>query len=611
MASSAAPHPYGERQIDVETPEHVALGYELADLGSRFTALLIDATLIVLGSAGLSLASLLLLDAVGAAGVLRGLGVGALVLLGFVLLWGYFVLFEGLRDGQTPGKRWMGIRVVHDGGFPLTMRGAAVRNLIRVVDIQPAPSWIVGGLCMMLHPRTKRLGDLAAGTVVVRDRAAAALPGPVAGDEPGEAGAPRLNEEQFAALELYVGRRSALAPSVRASVARQLLDRLAEHLGEEASAAWDSPDAVLAAAHASESSRRAAAGAAGASGSALAAALVRRQRGAWGEYADLLDAARRAGLDRLGEQRVSRFAALYREIAADLARARTYRGSPELLRALERLVGGGHNLLYRPPHRSLARFAAFARGGFAVLVRRRWRPVALAALLLFGPGVLTFAAVRADPPFAREILPPVLVARAEDAAARERRGEGYVEIPEVAMPVMASSLIANNVQVTFLAFGGGILAGVGTLLILVLNGILLGGTVAIFAYHGQTLHLMTFVLPHGIIELSAICIAGGAGLWLGSALLAPGRRTRGEVLVARGREAVSLIGGTAMLLVLAGVIEGFVSPSQLPREIKLAFAAVFATALAAYFLLAGRDEEGTATADEAAGAGPARPGGPT
>jgi uncharacterized membrane protein SpoIIM required for sporulation len=101
--------------------------------------------------------------------------------------------------------------------------------------------------------------------------------------------------------------------------------------------------------------------------------------------------------------------------------------------------------------------------------------------------------------------------------------------------------------------------------------------------------------PHGIIELTAIVIAGGAGLWMGSAVLLPGRRTRGEAIAVRGREAVSLLGGTVMLLVIAGFIEGFISPAPIPRAAKLSLAALFAVALFVYLLGAGR---GAAPAEE-------------
>jgi uncharacterized membrane protein SpoIIM required for sporulation len=181
-----------------------------------------------------------------------------------------------------------------------------------------------------------------------------------------------------------------------------------------------------------------------------------------------------------------------------------------------------------------------------------------------------------------------MIARAEESTARTAQGKGYIDVPEFYMPVLASRIIANNVQVTFLAFAGGVLAGVGTALVLVTNGVHLGAVAALFAHHGASLALWSFVLPHGIIELTAICVAGGAGVWLGSALLLPGRRTRREVLVERGREAISLVGGTAVLLAVAGVIEGFISPAQLPLPIKLAVAASSAVLLAGYLLLAGR-----------------------
>ncbi|HEX5869367.1 MAG TPA: stage II sporulation protein M [Longimicrobium sp.] len=599
MAQTATAHLLADRQVDVETPEHVAIGYELADLGSRFTALLLDWFFIVMGTLGLWLGVLTLGYVIGFSNALTGLGLGITVLAVFVLMWGYFVFYEGLRDGQTPGKRRMGIRVVHDGGFPVTVRGAAVRNLMRLIDIQPAPSFAVGGLAMMLHPQTKRLGDLAAGTVVVRDRTGQPIPEESRAVSTVALGRPKLKDEEFAALEMYVARRATLPGEVRADLSRKLMSRVERHFAEDARRWQTSPDGYLALVHDEELARRKASGAGGRSGTAQATALVRRQRAEWDEYQKLLAEARTSGLESLGEAKVSRFAALYREMAADLARARTYGGSPELLYTMERLVGFGHNLFYRPPTRSWSRFRAFAGGGFAALARRRWKPILLASVLFYLPTLLTFAAVRNKPELGHELLSGEMLARVEQSVEKEQKGEGYVEVPEVLMPAMATSLISNNVQVTFLAFAGGILAGLGSAWVLILNGVMLGSVAAAFANQGQSLHLWTFVLPHGVIELTAICIAGGAGLWMGSAMLLPGRRTRREVLVTRGREAVSMIGGTALMLVVAGTIEGFISPSQLPREIKLAFALVAALAMVAYFAFAGRAAEHLQAAEHA------------
>lgn len=579
--------PIAHRELHVETPEHVAVGYRLADLGSRFTALLIDAGIIGGWLVGLWLGIPWLLNLVirVPSSLLVGWGLGALTIAAFLLSWGYFVYFEAFRDGQTPGKRYLGIRVVHDGGYPLTLQGAAIRNLLRAIDSQPAFTWLIGGASMLIHPATKRLGDLAAGTVVVREQSAVPVP-EESGEDGAQLGPPRLQEAEFSALSGYVTRRQGLTPELRGRIAGKLALHLEPH------GHWNrgiqSADAFLQALHVEEGARRAAAGAAGGAGSARSIALVRNQQGAWRDFRELVGRASRAGLRALPEADVSRFAALYRETSADLARARTYGGSPQLLFTLERLVGAGHNLLYRPDRHGLRQARRWVAAGFPSLVRRRWRPIGAAALLFYLPALVAFGAARSDAGWAREVLPGEMIARAERGVEREAQGLGYVEVEDVFMPVMASGLIANNVQVTFFAFAGGVLAGAGTLLILVLNGVFLGAVAGLFSAHGLSLYLWTFVLPHGVIELTAITIAGGAGLWLGSALLLPGRLTRREALERRGRDAVSLIGGTTLLLLAAGIIEGFISPSLLPREVKLALAGLFALALAAYLLGAGR-----------------------
>jgi uncharacterized membrane protein SpoIIM required for sporulation/uncharacterized RDD family membrane protein YckC len=589
MPHTASTDALAHRELQVETPEHVAIGYALADLGSRFAALLLDGA-IVFGSLGALFVGVpLLARRFGAIPEgIAGWGLAALVLIGFTLVWGYFVYFEGLRDGQTPGKRTLGIRVVHEGGYPLTVRGAAVRNLLRLVDVQPIPSWLVGGVTMLLHPRTQRLGDMAAGTIVVRERIAALLPEELATPSAGALGPPRLPAATLVALGSYVARRSALEPEVRHRIAGRLAAPLREIIAADSRGRQMTADAYLVLLHGEESARHAAAGGVGGSGSAQAAALVRSQRTAWNEYLELLARARKRGVQRLPEEKISRFASLYRGVAADLARARSYGGSAELVYSLERWVGAGHNLLYRPAQRSWRLLGRWLGTGFPALVRRRWRPIALAAALFALPALVTFAAVRLEPTRARDLVPAGMIARAEEAEQRGAEGKGYVDVPEVFMPVMATGIMANNVQVTFAAFAGGVLAGLGTVLILLFNGVHLGSVAGLFANHAASLHLWTFVLPHGVIEITAICIAGGAGIWLGSALLLPGRRTRGEMLVERGREAVMLLAGTTSLLVIAGAIEGFISPSALPRTAKLAAAALFALLLFAYLGLAGR-----------------------
>ena len=155
------------RRFAVETPEHVRLDYVLADVGSRAAALAIDLvvliiTLIVVGW---------VMNRLGLAGAaLANFSRPVFFFIVFFLIWGYFILFEALWGGRTPGKRALGMRVVHAGGEPLSWQGSVLRNLIKiVVDMQPLPSGMLGAVSIVATRRAQRLGDLAAGTVVVRD----------------------------------------------------------------------------------------------------------------------------------------------------------------------------------------------------------------------------------------------------------------------------------------------------------------------------------------------------------------------------------------------------------------------------------------------------------
>ena len=208
----------------VVTPEHVSIEYPLAGLGSRFAALLVDALILLALLIALPLVAALALRVTGALALIpTGLSIGVWILYTVVTLWGYFIFFEGLRDGQTPGKRVLSIRVVMEGGYPVSVEAAAIRNLVRFVDVQPFPSCLVGGFTMLVGGKTKRLGDLAAGTVVVRE-----LPVSFPSDQEVShgVGAPELSDEAFRALEMFVDRRGNLDAATVARLARQILDKM-------------------------------------------------------------------------------------------------------------------------------------------------------------------------------------------------------------------------------------------------------------------------------------------------------------------------------------------------------------------------------------------------
>ncbi len=159
-----------------------------------------------------------------------------------------------------------------------------------------------------------------------------------------------------------------------------------------------------------------------------------------------------------------------------------------------------------------------------------------------------------------------------------------------ASQIGSSQIFTNNIRVTFYAFALGAIFGLGTLYVIAFNGAMFGAIIALTyrAGFGNDL-LLGFVISHGVIELSCIFIAGGAGLLIGTALLMPGDLSRADALKSRGLEAVRLIVGCIPLLVVAGIIEGFISPQPIPPVFKISIGVLTGIALYSYLLLAGRE----------------------
>ncbi len=157
-----------EERLDIDTPEGVVFGYQVAGIGSRFIAALVDTT--ILGV--LVLACFLVLGALTTFSLGSGLGswlVALAILFVFTLVWGYYIFFEMAWNGQSPGKRWVGLRVVRADGTPLTLVDSLVRNLVRVIDFLPL-YYAVGLVTMFSNAQARRLGDYAAGTLVVKEQ---------------------------------------------------------------------------------------------------------------------------------------------------------------------------------------------------------------------------------------------------------------------------------------------------------------------------------------------------------------------------------------------------------------------------------------------------------
>src|SRR5690348_15498722 len=513
----------------------------------------------------------------------------AILILVYVFgFFGYFALFEALTGGRTPGKRALGIRVVMDSGHAITPVAAVVRNLVRLMDcFLPFFPILPGFLMVLLHRRHQRPGDLAAGTIVVRDRPMdwSLGPGPATAPEPLEAGPPELSDAEFRLLDQFLARQEELDPAMQVRMATDLAARFQERVPRRAADA----DVYLAALHSEEQRRRrgrfatrAQAGAIGRT-TVTAERFVAQKREAWDAFRSVATRVERSGVGALPPGDIPAFATRYREVAADLARARTYRVDPRVIEYLERVVSAGHNALYRARGRGRAPLFRYLVRDFPAAVVQSWRQV-LAALLLFAvPGVIGYAVIREHPEQAEELLPPVMVSRAEQAADRQAKGLGYAQSREEDLPVIASAIISNNVSIAFWAFVGGILAGLPTVLVLVTNGLSLGMGFGLFVNYHAGGYLATFVAGHGVLELTAIFIAGGAGLRIAGALFAPGDRTRRDALVVEGRIAAQMVGAVVTLLAIAGTIEGLLSASDAPAVYKYATSALSVVFLGVYF----------------------------
>jgi uncharacterized membrane protein SpoIIM required for sporulation len=453
---------------------------------------------------------------------------------------------------------------VRDGGYSLGFAASAVRNLMRIVDLQPVFTYVIGIGSIAVSKSGKRLGDIVAGTIVVREAMVRQPTAPAEeprGAEQAVPAATLLTDAEYQLLDRWVARRSSFDRERQGALMQQVAARLRHVIGDV-----DERDVsrTLSRLLAHERSARqhgaASKGATGASRERYAIVTTRSPR--WIAFSARLSEAQRRGLRSFNETQVREFVEEYRALSTDLARLRTAtRGeSSDELFYLGRLVSGAHNLLYRDRRNTLRQVLRFIAVDVPAEVRRSAVPIAIGAAFMFGPAAIAWTAVVRNPAVAASFIPVSMLDRAEEGVERAKHKTGYIPDPEVFRPLMASQIIANNVQVTFAAFAFGVTAGIATLLILVLNGMSLGGVFGLYQSKGILGLLVAFVAPHGVLELSAICIAAGGGLLIAGAMLVPGDRTRGRALVENGRRAMRLITASTLLLIVAGSLEGMVSP---------------------------------------------------
>ena len=297
------------------------------------------------------------------------------------------------------------------------------------------------------------------------------------------------------------------------------------------------------------------------------------RKATWDEFETLLARADGRG-ERLAGNELARLGRCYRAAAADLAQARrAFPGDPVTQR-LEGLVGAGRTKVYAIAPARMSFLGFMSRGYWRQIRSRPW-PLVVATVLLFAPVVLSGLWAHNNPSDAVAAIPGRF--GGGRPSNLDRSGDLGLSLPE--QGAMAAGIITNNISVTLAAFAGGLTGGLLSAVAMVLNGLILGTLGGLAIYSGQWGRFVELILPHGGLELSLIVVAGAAGLRLGWSAVKPGYRTRSESLVEEARNTVELALGTGAWLIVAGLVEGFVTP----RAVGVPAALLVGLGLAALF----------------------------
>lgn len=272
---------------------------------------------------------------------------------------------------------------------------------------------------------------------------------------------------------------------------------------------------------------------------------------------------------------------MYRQTAADLSTARADPRSGTLARYLNELLGRAHNHVYTGAPGGARGALHFFTHRFPQVFRQTWRYTAAAVLVFLAGATLGVILSITDPAFNRFLLGVDMI----DTIDRQQMWTHSIVSVK---PLASSGIMTNNIFVSFVTFAGGILGGLGTLYSMAMNGLLIGVISTACQRSGLGFSLWSFVVAHGSLELPALFIAGGAGFVLGHGVLVPGRLSRRDSLVLAGRQAITLLLGVIPMLVIAGILEGFVSPTDLAAPFKFLIGGGLFTLLSLYLLVAGR-----------------------
>ncbi|HEY1525968.1 MAG TPA: stage II sporulation protein M [Candidatus Angelobacter sp.] len=310
---------------------------------------------------------------------------------------------------------------------------------------------------------------------------------------------------------------------------------------------------------------------------------LEKRQSHWKRLEQLLDRVQKDGLRSLTRPELQELGLLYRQAAADLSALREDATGKSYARSLNLLLSRAHNTIYAGEKSSARGIVHFYRYTYPRIFRHNLRLITIAFLLFAMGGLAGMLVAITHPDSMRVFLSPRMM---ETIEQHKMWTDSVVSIA----PAASSRIMTNNISVSFVAFAWGITAGAGTVLFMVFNGVLMGVVGTACWLNDMSLSLWSFVAPHGVLELPAIFIAGGAGLRIAQGMLFPGTLSRQDSLAKAGSEAVRLLVGIIPILIVAGLIEGFVSPSSLPWQWKFSMAGAVAVIFFSYLSFCARGE---------------------
>jgi uncharacterized membrane protein SpoIIM required for sporulation len=307
--------------------------------------------------------------------------------------------------------------------------------------------------------------------------------------------------------------------------------------------------------------------------------FIKENSAAWMDMEAVLRKLKARGYRKFEKNELDSFIVLYNRVCGHLSYSRTCYGSAPVTTYLNRLVATAHSFIYTSKKSSLKTLWYFFTTEFPMLVRNNWFCMLLSSGLLISGILFSFIFTMLSPDNATAFLPQSML----DSFSLD--GQSGISVNS---SLLSSFIFTNNIRVGFMVFALGLTLGIGTAWVAVSNGFILGALAAIAQRNGSGIRFWSLILPHGVLELFALFVCGASGLIIGYSLINPGIYSRKDSLIIKGKVGIKLVIGTIPIFVLAGLIEGFITPMAIPDTVKLGFALLTLLLLAAYLIIPSR-----------------------